>query len=485
MTVSNSAKIDEKIINAYHALDVNQIKKIFKNKKSHFVVDTLNQVSDANAIIFCIIIMQKDNQLHLINSINYDLQEQILEIASDSQLKIILKNLYIDEIVNLMDNHIEFKKKIYLNVDKEKRKEIHTLSSYDENEIGRIMNPEPLYIIDNWSIKKAINYIRQEYKELEITSTIFVVDEEKKLLGIVTIHDLFFAPKINTKISLIMNKDFYQISATDDVEDVINLFDKYSLSSVPVVDSKNNLLGFVRNTDINAITQDEVTEDIYKLYGITELKDPYLHASIWNIVKSRLLWLTILMIASTLTSILLQQFEVLGNDLTAGLSTILLVPLIPVLSGASGNAGSQSAASVIRSLSIGEITKKEYLKAILKELKVGLLVGLILAIINFARLLIYNVATYKMIDWSTTEYKNLAFNEIYTKLTIIAVATSVTLFITITLSKLLGCVLPIIATKFKKDPAVMSAPILATILDILTTTLLFGIGIGIIHLIQI
>ncbi len=481
-------KIEDKILLAYKALDVNQITKIFKNKKTQFVVDTLNQLEDANAIIFAMIILQKDTKIKLITLINYDLQKEIFETANDSQLKLLLKNLYADEIIGLIDEHQEYEKRIYLALDKDMRKEISTLSKYDEDEIGRVMNPETLSVIDTWTVKKAINYIKEEYKDMELTSYVYVVDENRKLLGIIKIHDLFFSTKMNIKLSSMMETDFYQIKATDDVEEVVNMFDKYGISSAPVVDGNNILLGFVRNTDISIIAQEEATEDIYKLYGITELKEPYLHASIWSLAKSRLFWLTILLIASTITSVVIDLFQGWGESVTAGISSLVLVPLIPVLTGASGNAGSQSAASVIRALSIGEITPKEYLRTIWKEFRVGLLVGGILAVINFARLLIYDAAMLHDIagDVRKTAIANadkLSDLEIYTGLVYIAIATSFTLFITIVLSKTLGSVLPIIATKLKMDPTVMSSPALATLLDVITTTLLFGIGIGIISLI--
>lgn len=141
-------KIEDKILLAYKALDVNQITKIFKNKKTQFVVDTLNQLEDANAIIFAMIILQKDTKIKLITLINYDLQKEIFETANDSQLKLLLKNLYADEIIGLIDEHQEYEKRIYLALDKDMRKEISTLSKYDEDEIGRVMNPETLSVID-------------------------------------------------------------------------------------------------------------------------------------------------------------------------------------------------------------------------------------------------------------------------------------------------------------------------------------------------
>ena len=289
-----------------------------------------------------------------------------------------------------------------------------------------------------------------------------------------------------------MSEDFYKVKPTDELEDVINLFDRYNLNNLPVVNNRGVLIGLINNKDIATAMQDEATEDIYNMYGITEMKTPYLHASIWNISKSRLLWLVILMVAATLTSFVLDQFQNLGETLTQGLSSIMLVPLLPVLTGTSGNAGSQASASVIRSLSIGEITKKEYWKAIRKEMCVGIMIGLILALVNFARVLAYYGITLdsqmaKFAKWAST-HPDISANVsdkgyVFSKLSIIAATTSLTLFISIFFSKLLGSALPIIATKCNIDPTVMSAPILATLLDVVTTTTLFGIGIGIIHVI--
>lgn len=475
--------IENKIEALFKELNVNGIVKLLKSKPRYVILEALNHVYDVHAIIFTIIALEAYKPFRLITDLDYAKQKEILENATALQLKKILKYLYPDQVLNLLDNHSEFHKTILLCIDSEKRKEVNKISSYEEDEIGRIMNPDVLFLYASWTIKKGIEYIKNEYKDMETTSMIPVTDKNKKLLGVIKIHDLIFANKRSNKISTIISEDFYKVHATDEIEEVINLFDKYSLSSLPVVNARDTLVGFIKNTDIAAVMQDEATEDIYNMYGITELKSPYLHSSVWSIAKSRLLWLTILMITSTITSVVLDQFQQLGETLTAGISSLLLVPLLPVLTGTSGNAGSQSSASIIRSLSIGEITKNEYWKAIFKEIKVGILIGLILAVINFARLLIYYAIFRDNAHDLMNHLHTDNFNYIYSRLVIISATTSLTLFISIFISKLLGASLPIIATKFKIDPTVMSAPILATIIDVITTTTLFGIGIGIISVI--
>lgn len=483
--------IARKLQQAYDMLDLDFAIKLLKNKPSHLLINILNAFDDYKVIIFGILASQTKSKtdMKLITGLDFDKQELVLENATDIQLKKILKNLYPDEIVYLLDNHQKFEKRIILCIDKDTRNEVKKISSYDEEEVGRIMNSEILSLNANWTVSKAIEYIKNEYKDIETSSTIYVTDRKGILVGVVKIHDLFFAKKRSIKVSSVMTDDFYKVNATDEIEDAINMFDKYPQNSFPVVNSRGVLVGVIHNSDIASAIQDEATEDIYNMYGITELKSPYLHASIWSIVKSRLLWLIILMITATFTSFVLDKFQDLGQTLTQGLSTIMLVPLLPVLTGTSGNAGSQASASIIRSLSIGEITKKEYFKAILKEVTVGIIVGLILAVVNFVRLLIYYIIT---VNDQIEEFKNLqqnipgleiTFDYVYSKLSIIAATTSLTLFISILISKLLGACLPILATRMNIDPTVMSAPILATILDIVTTTTLFGIGLGIIHVI--
>ncbi len=481
----------EGINNAFSALNINKVIKLLKGKPAHIIIDTLNEVEDPKAIIFALVAIEKQKPQKLFMGLNFDKQEDILSTATPAQLKIIFKNLYADDIMSILDEHQSHEKLIFLSIDKGRRIEVNQISKYEEYEIGRIMNPEFLAVQKNWTIKKAINFIKREYKEVETTSSVFVTDAYNKIVGVVKIHDLFFAKQWGDKVRTIMSEDFYKVKPTDELEDVINLFDKYNLKNLPVVNNRGVLIGLINNNDIATAMQDEATEDIYNMYGITEMKTPYLHASVWSIARSRLLWLIILMIAATLTSFVLDQFQHLGEDLTQGLSTIMLVPLLPVLTGTSGNAGSQASASVIRSLSIGEITKKEYWRAIRKEIMVGVTIGLILAIVNFARVLIYYGITLdsqieKFTKWANNDPSIFNFNDkayVFSKLSIIAATTSLTLFISIFFSKLLGGSLPIIATKCNIDPTVMSAPILATLLDIVTTTTLFGIGIGIIHVI--
>ncbi len=481
MAMTKSTKVlnnlTKNILNYAKTYNVNALIRTIKKNPINVINECLNLIDDIPAIIFILVSATKTKSKILLLGLSFDKIEEVFKTAKANELKIILKGLWPDQIFQLMEEHKNWVKEILLNIDSDTRQEVKKISKYEEDEVGHIMNPEFLSLNKDWTINKCLKIIKQERTNIEQTSTLYIVDNNE-LFGVIKLQDIFFAEKYNEKIGNICDHNPIYITHKGSIDEVIKLFDKYNIDSIAVCGNDKTIKGIVKNSDIVQAIQEETTDDIYKMYGMSDLSFPYLSAPIKNIIKSRIFWLIILMISATITSFVIDRFQVLGQDLTNGLSTALLVPIIPVLTGTSGNAGSQSSASIIRALSIGDITSREYFRAIKKEVFVGFLVGLILAIVNFIRLLIYYSILFNDhpndipgINWNNIEW--------FSKRLIIACSTSVTLFIAIILSKLLGSALPIIAMKLKIDPSVMSAPILATILDVTTTTLLFGIGLGI------
>lgn len=455
-----------------------------KNYPTDRVIDTLNQIEDIKTISFILVSSKGLKLRELFLGLDFEIQSSILVEARDSELRVMMKDLWPDDILELMHTHEESVKRILLSVDSKTRAEIKKISNYDEEEIGSIMNPKILTLDESWTLTKCLSVLRKERVNFETINELYVTNKNGILVGKIKLQDIIFANHYSTKLSTITDNSVISINAKDDIEDVINMFAKYSIEKIAVCNDKNILIGYIKDQDILDAIQDEVTEDIYNMYGIKELSFPYLYAPIWSIVKSRLLWLIILMIAATLTSIVLDLFQGLGEQLTSGLSTLLLIPILPVLTGTSGNAGSQASASIIRSLSTGELTKKEYTKAVSKETLVGFVVGSLLALINFARLLIYFAAINNTNLLEKPKLPGEFFDADYSYQirSIIAAASSLTLLVAIVFSKTIGAILPILATKMRIDPTVMSAPILATVLDVSTTTLLFGIGLGILQI---
>ncbi|MDE6289339.1 MAG: magnesium transporter, partial [Ureaplasma sp.] len=372
------------------------------------------------------------------------------------------------------------KRKIIISLNSQTRQQIKEISSFEEEEAGSIMNPEFFNLNSEWTISKCISEYRKNYNEFEKNTTFYVTSSNNKLLGNVSLQELIFCEDQTKQVQSIMNEDILFVNPEDSTEKIVDIFQDYSVNTLAVVNNEQILVGVINYNDILPALEDEVTEDIYNMYGITELKNSYMKSSIWSIVKSRIFWLVILMVSATLTSFVIEQFQDWGDKVTqiatsSSLSSILLIPILPVITGTSGNAGSQSVASVVRSLSIGEVTKKEYRKVIFKEFLVGVVTGGLLMIINFIRLLIFFA-----IPGVGDIYQkfNPPFENPYSICAIIAGATSVALWLAIILSKTLGAVLPLLATKLGKDPTVMSAPLIATLLDVSSTALLFSIGIG-------
>lgn len=461
----------------YEAKDINGIKKLLKSKRIDIIVESLETINETDIILF-VLIANKDTICgEAFKYLNNELKSQIIEDASLQQLRIILFELYNDDVVSLTYDFPNHLKKILLSLDTQQRIAIKQISEYDKDEAASLINPEFLTLNVNLTVKQALIEIKRQHNDFEQNNIVYVVDDDLKLLGFVSIHNLLFADSFDDKLSTIYKEEVFFVKSNEDIDEVIDIFKKYQIEQLAVVDDQNRLIGYISDNDILPIINEEATTDIYKMYGISELEYPYIKTSVLKLFKSRLLWLAILMISATLTGFLIDQFQNVGQVVTAGLSTLVIVPIIPAMTGTSGNAGSQAAASVIRALSVGEITTKEYKLVFRKELLVGIIMGLVLGMINFVRLIIYFAIIQPQLkhDGILIVFEN--WNNPMAVATIISLGASVALFIAIVFSKLLGGMLPLLATKFKIDPTIMSTPILSTLLDMVTTVILFGIGI--------
>lgn len=476
-TLKKTVQIAHIFQNAFEQKNVQLVKNTLKKIRINVVNEVIEEMEDTEAIIFVLMIIDDKQLGPVFKNIHLNTQTKILENSNTTQLKKILKFLYPDEIVDIIkENDENIKKKIILSLDATTRSQIKEISDYEEEEAGSIMNPEFISFLNEMTISECLQLMKKHHDSVETNTTFYITSKNNLLLGKVTIQDLIFSSDYNKHVSSIMDENLIVVNSNDDVEKIIEIFQDYFLDYLPVVDNDNKLIGIIDYKDILPALEEEATEDIYNMYGITELKENYITAGIWKIVKSRLFWIVILMISATLTSIVIDRFNAWGDSITAGVSTLLLVPIIPVITGTSGNAGSQSIATVVRALSIGEFSRKEYGKVILKEFYVGLCLGSILMLINFVRLSIYfAIPEFRSLPPGvTTTIKNT-----YVISLIPNAASSVALFIAIVLSKTLGASLPLLANKFNLDPTVMSAPLISTILDVCSTSILFSIGIGV------
>ncbi len=470
------------LLKYYKSKNIVAIQRLVKKNQLNSLVKAIESINDIQAIIFILISLNSTKYNNIYRFFSDELQTEIIEQSSTSQLKIIFKNLYPDDILDIANRNANSFKKILLCLSSKQRSLIKQISKFENDEAGSIMNPDYISFTSNMTIKECINIYKNTFKKIEGNINFFVTSSDKRLIGQVQINSMFFADDLNESIETIMDQNVMYVHPNDDVEDIISIIQDYNLQTLPVVDSDGILVGIINDNDILPAIEEETTEDIYHMYGIQKLQDSYIKSSIWSIVKSRLFWVVILMISATLTSIVIDRFENWGMSATLGLSTILFVPIIPVITGTSGNTGSQSAATIIRSLAVGEVTPKEYKKVILKEFQIGIILGGMLAVFNMLRLAIYfAIPPFRDIDSDTLN--QLDINNTYAVAMIAAVASSIALWIAVILSKLLGSLLPLIAIKFKLDPTVMSTPLIATTIDVCSTSILFAVGIGLLSIV--
>lgn len=473
--INNIAKY---IKHNYASHNYRNIKKLIKTKPINVLIEALEIIENVNIIKYFLVntISEKNNLLgKFFEMLNFKIKLQIIETSNSKLIKQIFDDIEVNQAFNFLEDvPQELKKRILISISPDVRKDIIKLSKYDEDEIGQIMNPFLLKGELNWTIAETTQYLSENREEISINGILYVINELGVLKGSVNVHDVLLEKNKNKSIESIIDKTVITVSTDDEIEDVILLFQKYDLPSIPVINSKKELVGVLSDNDIISVISEETTDDIYKMYGITELTKPYMITSVLTIVKSRIFWLILLMIVSTLTSAMIDLFTQLGVDLVSGLTTIFLIPIIPVITGASGNAGSQSAATVIRSLSIGEISQKDYRRVILKEFNVAIVIASILAIINYARLIVY----FSIRLLAVTNDTGLTDSEAMITASVTSIGISLSLFTAIVLSKMIGSLLPILALKINVDPASMASPLLTTIIDTLTTILLFSIGLG-------
>jgi magnesium transporter len=297
------------------------------------------------------------------------------------------------------------------------------------------------------TIKEAIDRIRHTGRDKETISTCYVTDQEHHLEGTASIKDLLLASD-EQRVEDVMEKDVISVATTDDQEVAARLFNKYDFVALPVVDAENRLVGIVTVDDAVDVMEDETTEDIEKMAALQPSEKPYLKTSVMEMAKHRILWLLILMISGMITGTILERFT------DAFVAIPLLVTFIPMLTDTGGNAGSQSSALIIRGLAVGEVTPRDWLKIVWKELRVSTIVGVALAVVNYVRIVI----TYKSVS------------------PMLAFTVSLTMFFTVILAKLIGGVLPLIAKKIHVDPAIMAAPLITTIVDAMSLIIYFSIA---------
>ncbi len=376
-----------------------------------------------------------------------DIQEHIINSITDAEIHKIVEDLFVDDAVDMLEElPATVVKRVMRNTTPETRKIINQFLQYPDNSAGSIMTAEYIGLKKYMNVEQAFSYIRAHGVDKETIYTCFVMDRERHLEGVVTIKDLLMNP-YETRIQDIMDTNIIKTVTTEDQEEVIELFNKYDLLCLPVVDHEDRLVGIVTVDDIVDVMEEEATEDFEKMAAMLPSDKPYLKTSILELAKNRIVWLTVLMLSSMITGSILTHYE------AAFAALPLLVSFVPMLTGTGGNAGSQSSTMIIRCMDIGEVEPADTLRVIWKEIRVALLVGLILGALNYIRLML-----------------------MYPGQPMVCLTVVLSLYITIIMAKGIGCTLPIAAKLLNLDPAIMAAPLISTIVDACSLIIYFRIA---------
>ena len=381
-------------------------------------------------------------------------QEFLIHGFSDSELKEVVDELFVDDAVDLIEEMpANVVKRILRTADKEMRKEINELLKYPEDSAGSIMTTEFILLRPDMTAEMAIKRIRRTGVDKETIYTCYVNDENNKLIGITTVKDLLLAND-DDYVRDLMEENVISVHTLDDQEQVAQMFSNYDFLALPVVDKEQRIVGIVTIDDAIDVIQEEATEDIEKMAAVLPSDKPYMKTGVFGIYRKRVPWLLILMLSATFTSTIIKSFE-------GVLETVLILStFIPMITGSGGNAGSQASVSVIRALSLGEIEFKSMFKVLWKELRVAILCGLTLAAANFFKLMFFDLRNY---DGKGEPV-------------LIALVVSLTIFGTIVMAKIVGSSLPLLAKKIGFDPAVMANPLISTVCDSLSLLIYFAVA---------
>ena len=383
-----------------------------------------------------------------------DFQEALIRGFSDNELTAILDELYVNEAVDIVEempaNVVD---RILTHVDADTRKAINQILQYPENSAGSIMTTEYVSLRLGTTVGQAINLIRRNGTDKKSFYTCYVT-QNKKLIGRLSVKDLLLAKDDDIKIDDLMKTNVISVNTHADQEEVAQIFSKYNFMALPVVDKENRMVGIISFDDAIDVLEDETTEDIEIMGGMTPSDKTYLKASPFNLFKHRIGWLMLLMVSATFTGMIITNFE------SALAVQVVLTAFIPMLMDTGGNSGYQSSVTIIRSLSLGELDFSDLGSIIWKEIRTALLCGITLAAVCFAKLM--------LID------RLLLRNSEVTLMVATVVCT--TMALTVLVAKIVGCSLPLFAKKLGFDPAVMASPFITTIVDALSLLVYFGIA---------
>lgn len=441
----------EKVFELLSEGNFKELKKLLNESNESDVAECLDELSKEDlAIVFRL--LKKDEAVDIFSYMSSDTQEKLIETLSDQEVAAIVSKLYIDDAADLIDElPANLVSKVLQNASPTKRKAINEILKYPEDSAGSIMTVEYVDIKSGLTVKECFDRIRRIGLNKETVYTLYVVDADRRLIGVTTVKELLMRD-YDTCINDFMEDNVITVTTNEDKEEVAKMFDKYDFLALPVVDNENRLVGIVTVDDAMDVMSEENEEDFEIMAAMTPSENDYLKESVITQYKNRIVWLLVLMLSSIITGKIITNYEVAFSAIP------LLVSFIPMLMDTGGNCGSQASTMVIRALATNEIEPKDVFKVWWKEARIGIMCGVTLGLVNGIRIFI--------------QYHDLG----------IAIVIACTLCLTAVLAKSLGCFLPLLAKAIHLDPAYMASPLITTIADACSLAIYFNIALMVLNI---
>ncbi len=402
---------------------------------------------DREKLLVLFRVLPKDISADVFSFMDQDQRQVLVESIADSEITALIDDLFVDDAVDFLEElPANAVKRVLGNTSPETRAIINQFLKYTENSAGSLMTIEYCEVTQEMTVRDALDSIRETGVDKKTVYTLYMLDAQRHLIGTVPLHKVLVSPE-DTPLRKLMDPGMITVKTTDDQEVVADIVRKYYLLSIPVVDGEGRMVGIITNDDIMDVIQEETTEDFEKMSGLSPADEPYFKTGLFTLARNRLPWLMILMFTSIISGAIIARFEaVLAVN-------ILLSASIPMLMDTGGNSGQQASALMVRGIALGEVQFKDIFRVLWTEFRVGILLGLTLALVTFLRLLLLNGATL-----------------------VLAGVISVSLLCTVILAKSFGCVLPLLTKRVGLDPAVAASPVITTLVDAASLFIFFSIA---------
>ena len=447
-------------------LDKNDVRTLIRDRKmiqlrDHLTVmyeaDIAELMDDLNDKVLALLLFRMLPKLKAVEVFSYlsiENQREIINAISEDELPYLVDNIFFDDVIDMIEEMpAEFVNRVLINITPEKRKLVNQFLNYPEDSAGGLMTIEYVRLNERMTVQEALDHVRETGLKKETVYTCYITTIHERLIGIVSLRALVTEDP-QKDITEIMDKDVIVVKTHDDQELVADMFKRYDLLAMPVVDNQGRLTGIITVDDIIDVMEREATEDFQIMAAMTPSETEYLGTNIFVLAKHRIIWLLVLLISATFTGSIMKNFS---NTLE---SLILLGMFIPMLMDTGGNAGSQSSTLIIRGLATGDIKLTDALKVLRKEFLISLICGVVLSLVNFGRILIFEPQVPVLV----------------------ALTVSITLISTVVMAKVIGGLLPIAAKKMKLDPAIMAGPLITTVVDAMSLIIYFNVAQAILHI---